>query len=297
MNKESLILKWLDHNITNEELAILRQYPEFEDFEKLSENAPLFQAPLFNEEEVFQKVREAHYKKSSSNYWKYGIAASLLLLVSIVLINTITRGESIRTDIAQKTEVILPDSSVVLLNAGSEIRFRESEWQENRSVHLKGEAYFNVAKGKKFDVITEQGIVSVLGTQFVVKDRKDRYEIKTFEGLVQVQTTDTLLRVGKGNAVKLVNGKFTNSILTRSIPDWTQGSSTFTSSPLKEVLEELQLQYDISIEKSNLPENKLFTGSFPHDNLEDALQSISIPMKLNYFISSEKEVSLGYIEE
>ncbi len=297
MNKESLILKWLDHNITDEELAILRQYPEFEDYEKLSESAPLFQAPLFNEVEVFQKVREAHYKKSSHNYWKYGIAASLLLLVSIVLLNTIPRGESIRTDIAQKEEVILPDNSVVLLNAGSEIRFRESEWQENRSVHLEGEAYFKVAKGKKFDVITKQGMVSVLGTQFVVKDRKGHFEIKTFEGLVQVKTKDTLLQVGRGTAVKLMNGRFTNSLLTKSTPDWTQGTSSFTSSPLKEVLEELQLQYNISIEKSNLPENKLFTGSFPHDNLEDALQSISIPMKLNYSISSEKEVSLGYIEE
>ena len=297
MNKEDLILKWLDHNITDEELAILRQYSEFEDYERLSDKAQLFEAPPFLETKVYHKVREAHYKKSYKNYWKYGIAASLLLLAGIVFINTIIKGQSIRTDIAQKTEVVLPDNSLVLLNAGSEIRFRESEWQENRKVHLEGEAYFKVAKGEKFDVITNQGVVSVLGTEFVVKDRESYYEIKTFEGLVQVQTKDTTFQVGEGKAVKLLNGKFTNSLLSRTTPDWSQGSSSFTSSPLKEVLDELQLQYDIRIEKSNLPESELFTGSFPHNNLEEALQSISIPMKLNYSISSEKEVSLGYIEK
>ena len=297
MNKEHLILKWLDHNITDEELAILRQYPEFEDFEKLSDKAQLFEAPTFNENEVFQKIKKAHSKKSSSNFWKYGIAASLLIIAGIFFINNLLKGQSIRTDIAQKTEVVLPDNSVVLLNAGSEVRFRESEWQENRKVQLDGEAYFKVAKGKKFDVITNQGVVSVLGTQFVVKDRQDYYEIKTFEGLVQVQTKDTIFQVGQGKAVKLLNGKFTNSLLTTATPDWSLGSSSFTSSPLKEVLEELQLQYDIRIDKSNLPENELFTGSFSHNNLEEALQSISIPMNLNYSISSEKEVSLGYIEE
>ena len=49
----------------------------------------------------------------------------------------------------------------------------ENKWKNERSVNLDGEGFFKVAKGSKFDVETSAGTVSVVGTQFNVKNRKD----------------------------------------------------------------------------------------------------------------------------
>ena len=297
MKKEELILKWLDHSITEKELAMLQEYPEFEDYKKISDYATFFMAPSLDQEELFQKIKATHTKGESNKFWIYGLAASLLLLFGVLFFSSQTNNSIIRTDIAQKTELILPDNSVVLLNAASQIQYNDENWEEKRQVQLDGEAYFKVAKGKKFDVLTSQGTVSVLGTQFVVTDREGYFQIETFEGLVQVETKDTLVQVSKGNSVRFEGGEFMSNFFSITKPSWSEGISTFESATLIQVLNELERQYDIELIKNNLPEDKLFTGSFPHNNIEQALQSIAIPLKLNYSIRSEKAVSLEYIEE
>jgi ferric-dicitrate binding protein FerR (iron transport regulator) len=79
----------------------------------------------------------------------------------------------------------LPDQSQVLLNAGSQASFKSWDWSSNRAVSLQGEAYFKVAKGQKFTVETNLGSVTVLGTQFNVKARDNRFEVTCYEGKVQ----------------------------------------------------------------------------------------------------------------
>lgn len=297
MNKEELILKWLDHSITKDELAMLQKHPEFEDYKKISDTASLFEAPTFDQDELFEKIKLKHSRKKPNIFWVYGLAASLLLLFGILFYTSQSNTNSIQTEIAQKTEVILPDTSIVLLNANSRIQYNDEKWEDERRIQLDGEAYFKVAKGKIFDVLTNQGMVSVLGTEFVVKDRVGYYQIDTFEGLVQVKTKDTTVLVAAGNSVRFENGNFRPNLLSNTQPSWSEGISTFKSVTLKEVLDELERQYDIELNRNNLPESKLFTGSFPHNNIEQALQSIATPLKLTYSIRSEKAVSLEYIEE
>src|SRR3712207_7616039 len=45
-----------------------------------------------------------------------------------------------------KARVALPDNSVVWLNAGSSLRYSDRFNEQNRTVELKGEGYFQVAK-------------------------------------------------------------------------------------------------------------------------------------------------------
>lgn len=63
--------------------------------------------------------------------------------------------------------VALADGSVVTLNAGSELRFPVEFLDSIREVEFKGEAYFEVAKGKKpFVVKAGETQVRVYGTRF-----------------------------------------------------------------------------------------------------------------------------------
>lgn len=71
----------------------------------------------------------------------------------------------------QKTRIILPDSSIVLLNGGSQIRYSNSFSDNNRNVELLGEAFFEVRKdmSKQFIVHTSELNIKVYGTSFNVR--------------------------------------------------------------------------------------------------------------------------------
>src|ERR1700727_3570645 len=77
----------------------------------------------------------------------------------------------IRTGYGEIKNILLPDSSVVILNANSSMRIPQ-QWTESggRQVWLEGEAYFQVQKkpstAQKFVVHTRQGDVEVLGPGF-----------------------------------------------------------------------------------------------------------------------------------
>ena len=66
--------------------------------------------------------------------------------------------------------------------------------------------------------------------------------------------------------------------------------SEFNAIPIKEVLSELERQYSIEVAIENTDENRLFTGGFPHDNLENALNAITQPMNITYELSSSNLV-------
>jgi Fe2+-dicitrate sensor, membrane component len=85
--------------------------------------------------------------------------------------------------------VSLPDSSKITLGQGGRIHYAES-FEENRVVYLEGEAFFSVAHmdGKPFQVISNSMTVTVIGTEFHVKEYNDSStaEVKLASGSVSV---------------------------------------------------------------------------------------------------------------
>ncbi len=89
------------------------------------------------------------------------------------------------------SEIVLPDSSKVWLNAGSKIKYSTSFNRNDRFLSLEGEGYFKVAKNKKLPFIVDAyGFeVKAIGTEFNVKAYKDDETIETtmVEGKVTLQ--------------------------------------------------------------------------------------------------------------
>src|SRR5690606_4938670 len=77
--------------------------------------------------------------------------------------------------------IVLPDSSSVWLNSGSSIRIWASYNQQNRSVELNGEGYFDVQhdKNRPFYVAAKDVKVKVLGTTFNLSAYEADEEVKT----------------------------------------------------------------------------------------------------------------------
>ncbi|HSR61328.1 MAG TPA: FecR domain-containing protein, partial [Robiginitalea sp.] len=218
------------------------------------------------------------------------IASVLLIGLLISYFFVYNPGTQIETAAGEKREVTLPDASLVLLNAHSELRFKTSRWESERSVTLEGEAYFRVAKGSRFDVVTPQGTVSVLGTEFNVRQRGDDLEVRCYEGLVRVETPGRQLELAAGHFFQLLQGQVSSGTHQESGPSWAQEISRFDRVPLAEVAAELERLFGVEIQLEGVDGNRLFTGSFLHEDLDQALQAVTRPLSLEYHKSSDQRI-------
>lgn len=223
--------------------------------------------------------------------WTSLAAASFALLVTVWFYWV--RNPEVRV-IAQKGEhqlITLPDGSTVVLNAEGELSYRKKDYNKTRQLSLKGEAFFNIVKGKEFSVETAHGKINVLGTTFNVLTRSERFKVSCLTGKVQVQTDKISSILGPGESCVKENNKlrkFADRSIN-SIAKWRDGEFYFEDTPLKIVFEELARQYNIIFVGDSF-EGRLFTGSFGIQNLTDALDVICIPMGLSYDIDSNGKV-------
>lgn len=296
MKKNYFLAKWLNGEITEVTLKEHVSEEEIHAFKKIISATDQLEAPSYNALEALEKIKKSRAKTSVkkikySNYFYKAAAVFVLLIASYYFIAT--KNTSYKTNLAEKITFELPDQSEVHLNADSKISFKEGNWENNRTLNLKGEAYFSVKKGNKFIVNSDLGSIQVLGTKFNVIERDQYFEVKCYEGLVSVTSKNETVKIPAGSSFKMLNevsqiSKNTNE----KIPAWLQNSSSFKSMPYKYVVKELERQYNISIDYDVKYENNLFTGSFIHSNLALALEAISIPLNLKYKIISNKKVRL-----
>jgi transmembrane sensor len=176
----------------------------------------------------------------------------------------------------------LPDESAVLLNANTSIHYARVNWSSDRSVHLIGEAYFKVTKGNHFTVRTDLGNVTVLGTEFNVVNRRGIFEVMCYEGSVSVSSDHNEIILTPGEGYRLINGSPLQLKTITTAPTWIENESSFNQWPLHFVLDELERQYDIRIDDSQIDSQQSFTGSFTHTNLELALKTVLTPFDLTY---------------
>lgn len=289
MNENYLLHKYLNGEATPEEISVLKASSEYVDFLEIAEASATFEVPEFDSERIFDAIQKKKEKRLSSNNRDFSrflkIAAVFAVLISGYLFVS-QMGTTVETGIAEKKEFSLPDQSIVQLNAKSSIRYKKKGWNNNRELKLDGEAYFKVSKGNTFQVVTEQGTVSVLGTQFNVFSRDTIFNIKCFEGLVSVAFNDTLVKLPAGNKLKIENNKLVVYTQTNSTkPTWIDKESSFENASLATVLNELEYQYNIVVTSPEDILKKRFTGSISHDNLELALRSICDPLRLTFEIS------------
>ncbi|GAB5401202.1 MAG: FecR family protein [Aureisphaera sp.] len=286
MKKEDLIIKWLDNNLSEEELRAFKKLDASSAFMKIDEAAQSYSAPSFNEEDLFNRIQEEKNSIEKGTHWfRYvgGIAAAIVVCLGLyfAIFDTANNGGHYLAENGQRIEFTLPDNSEVILNAGSSISLDEDDW-DSRELKLDGEAYFKVVKGSTFSVVTDHGIVSVVGTEFTVNSRDGYFEVTCYEGIVEVNDNANTVRLTAGKNYRVYNGKVFDGSVTQIEPSWVHAKTIFKSVPFSEAVSELERQYNIDISFDPSLQNTLYTGSFTHENLETALEAITIPLNLSY---------------
>jgi transmembrane sensor len=309
------VKKWMEGTLSGDEKKRFEQTLEFKKLERMLGALASFKAPEYNVEEGFAQlksklpaklgvVNEAIINSQPKRAqtitmmsWLspvLKIAAVLVLAVGGYFLFSPEKPTEVKTIASQKTEITLPDRSTVALNAASSISYLKDGWANNRKVVLDGEAFFKVAKGSRFDVQTSVGTVSVLGTQFNVKNRKGYFEVTCFEGLVEVVSAGKSVKLSAKNVFRVINGTVARDEVTSVTgPGWMKDESTFKSVPFSQVLRELERQYNVTISVEKIDTSKLFTGTFSNSDLTVALKSIANPFNLTFQITGNTIVLHG----
>ena len=238
-------------------------------------------------EKVEKQLPDARVMRFSSiERMAMGVAASILLFIaSISLI--LSGNIEVTTTSGEHHAVYLPDGSEVVLNAKSHLSYNKYLWKLQRSVRLDGEAFFQVQKGERFEVISKENIVSVLGTSFNVLAREDEYKVACFTGKVRVATKEQEVILTPGLSTNLKNGKLSSPSAFEEmiVGSWKRGGFYFDNTALQKVFDTIERQFDVTISSQKL--QRKYTGYFDMSNLEQALKVVCEPMGLRYHIKNK----------
>jgi ferric-dicitrate binding protein FerR (iron transport regulator) len=294
MENEYLVKKWLNDELSEAELKSFEALGDANLYKEIIDEAQRYSGNINAKVAPYSEldgllIKE---KKVISMYWTKTVASVAAVFVMGFAIFSILNSDNINsfeTEFAQNEVITLPDNSIVNLNQLSQLEYNASDWDNNRTLKLNGEAYFDVEKGKRFDVKTNQGIVSVLGTEFNIMSRDSIFKVSCYEGLVSVNYDNKEVTVTAGTELILKAGKSEKSAIVIAEPYWIKNMSVFDNAAIADVFDELEKQYKVSISyKSELKLN--FTGAFEHNNLDNALKSVTQPLNLTFEIFQKKVI-------
>ncbi len=250
-----------------------------------------FKTPTVSNQEIdaqFLFLKNQIEKKNTSYKLKWiGYAASIVLLISLgtyFLVNpsvpdiewtTITSGPG------EIRKIPMSDGSVITLNGNSEIKVPLTNFEINRQVYLQGEAYFEVEKMRDasvFEVITKEGVITVLGTKFNIKARPKSSIVSLYEGSIAIENTLT-------RENKIIEPGYTASLTEKSLVvkedksmhylnSWKDNVWEFHNSNLSDVLVQIEESFNTTIEnKEKLDLDKKISGRISTNSLKTLLKA------------------------
>ena len=286
------LARWVSGELSEEELKAFKKHPEYQYYAKIMAGADALDLKTYDVEKELIALKSK--RENTTNKKKKGTVIKLLPYVAVAASIAIIFGiflfgpkDDFATQYGETLTVQLPDGSEMILNAKSKASFDKDNWKNTRLVSLEGEAFFKVTKGSKFTVSTKNGEVSVLGTQFNVQSHNALFEVNCYEGKVSVVNKNYTEILTAGKAYRNYGNTPENWTFTGAEPTWLSNTSSFRSIPLKYVFKELEEQYNIQINSSNIDLTTIYTGTFPNNDKEVALRTVFSTLGMDYTISED----------
>jgi len=314
MNKDENILlaKWLEGNITSEELKQLQQEVDLPTLNQVLNRQKNFELEVRSTEDMwadFEKRQpqksEQHKntkspKKTPSNNrpWLLVFLFATALATGIwFFFNQKPATKKTKTSPAKTETIIYADGTKVHISPNSSVEYDETNWASKREIRLDGQAFFEVEKGSPFRVITQQGIVEVYGTQFDIWEMGDLMRVQCFEGTIKVSSGGQSKELKQNQKIfidKSALQKIEN--IVSSQPDWMQSQRIYQKMPLRWVLKDLERFYDIKTNTTAVSIADNFAGVIPTNDLTKALTYLTKTVNWNYEIK-DKTIYFTAIKE
>ena len=269
-NEDTFLAQWLEGNLTDTELKKCISEADYNAYLKLRKGLDASDQLNASTEDSFNKIQQKIANKKTrvrnlySVRWSIGVAASIVFLFGLFSILG-NNGITHETNFGETKTITLLDGSQVILNSNSTI------------------------------VNTNNGSVTVLGTQFNVNSKKDFFDVVCYQGKVRVNSNSLDYILLPTNSFRKINGSSSESSTTQLLqPTWIDGESTFKSVPIKYVITALEDQYNIKIDSELIDDSTIFSGSFPHKNLNIALITVFDALKIRYNEKEKHKIKLRY---
>ena len=247
------------------------------------------------------------------------IAASVILFVLLAvyaanqIINSgVYTQRDLKEIIADKNEirkVRLEDGTVVTLNSESGLRIPETFGEEDRTVQLSGEAYFEVAHNeqKPFFVKTNNAVIKVLGTKFIVTawNEDSDVTVAVAEGRVNFNSNsgkqEDAVFLTKDEMSTVTNDTYPMKPVKINVEKyysfWLTNELNFYNASFKSVIQRLEMKYNVDIAVADISIlSKHLTADFKNESLSEVLNTISIALNLGYSVNKNKIV-FNYLTE
>jgi ferric-dicitrate binding protein FerR (iron transport regulator) len=191
--------------------------------------------------------------------WLWTTFVNIPARKSILLVERSAPGET--------KEFSLPDSSIIILNSNSAIRFYENFLKHsNREVFLSGNAFFKVRKDRAMKpFVVHAGVltVSVYGTEFNVDARTNATEVVLTSGKVKVTRKGDELRsafMQPGDRWKLdtVSHQIIRAKVNAQLyAAWTEGKWIFNKTSLAEIAVLIKQYYGVDLKLGKAKDSAL----------------------------------------
>lgn len=309
MNTE-LLIKYIEGDATDSEKVSITNWldadpenmKEYLALRKLHDITIWQTAPVSKpEQETKGKNLRRSWKISYSEIMKYAAVLIVAIFVSRFVFPELKSVDkiamqSLYVPAGQRAEIKLEDGTKVWLNANTRLTFPNQFSGKTREVSINGEGYFEVVsnKLKPFIVKTDKYNIKVWGTKFNVMaySGNKNFETALFEGSVEVLKPG----VSKGMQIRPDERIFQekDQLTIAPITDlnhqlWKEGIISFQDESFTELVNKLQLYFDMKIEvKNNKILNNQCTGKFrTKDGVEHILKVLQLRNKFNYTIDEK----------
>ena len=306
---ELLLLKYINETASLEERAQVDKWLLEDDGKTLIQFARIFHA-FRTRERILQRNPHSALNKLDQRIkgkrlriviLRLAVAASFFIGIlgfgSIIWTNQkvdVSSQITVTTNAGMRSQLTLPDGSIVHLNAGSTFTYPSIFEKHERRVKLSGEAYFKVVSNAEqpFIVSATSDKLSILvkGTEFNLQ----AYEKDSLAQLTLIEGSVNLSIMGKNGNIHLSPSEMityntmTDQVIlkktnTSHITAWMDGCLIFKDTPMTEVLRQLSHFYSVDFDiKDEVIRGYKFTGTFENRPLFQILDYIKISSKVDY---------------
>jgi transmembrane sensor len=277
-----------------------------------------------------EKVKFMKYLKLAASWLLiFGLGSLVTWWISDrpkeTIAETNARTIEISTPLGARSLIKMPDSSQIWLNAGTTITYNQDWGQQTRTLNLKGEAYFSVAKDSVHPfVVNTQGLrVQALGTRFNIKaypdektisatleegkidvrflslaDKNERVLLKPNDKLIYhketkitekyVESAEEKIKTEESRPAKLKDINILSDVRTELYTSWKDSRWIIYREPLNTLTPMLERRFNLKIifDDEQLKKYK-FTGTIENETVDQILNALRLTAPLNYQINRD----------
>ncbi len=283
--ERTTILNWY-RNLSTEEIEIPLDNPEEKN---------IIKARIYEKLTAYIRDGQADENKPRYRWLAAAVIVGLVVLGgSLLLLNNQPKKQLLATAYGEKQAFILPDSSVVILNANSSVQYTGG-WRksDSREIWMSGEVFFNIKYGefhrqshitaKPFIVHVGNLNIQVLGTVFDVKARRNKVAVGLNSGKVKVTINGStkrsrILKPGQVLIYNEVTDKISvsNKKAAKTLSSWTNNKMILNGATIGDLALYIEDYFGkkVIFQDTSMADREV-EGTLILSNLDDVLFAIS----------------------